>query len=61
VITDPVPRGARQRKIHADSDVLTTLPLPPAPPVQASVQVLQQAMGDGQIPPVRRACAELLE
>lgn len=61
MITDPLPRGARQRKIHADSDRLTTLPLPPGPPVQASVVALQEAMGTGQIPPVRQACAALLE
>lgn len=60
MITDPLPRLARKREAHLLSDRITRLPLPPGQQVQAATQALQQAMGGGQLRPVRVASADVL-
>ncbi len=60
MITDPLPRGTRQRAVHAASDQIAALPLPPAEPLQATVRALVTAMATGQTPAVRAVSADLL-
>jgi hypothetical protein len=61
VITDPVPRAERRRGEYDKSDALVTMPLPPEEPLRSLTRRLTETMSSGQLPPVRRVAAEMVQ
>jgi hypothetical protein len=61
VITDPAPRGEARRREYERSDALVRMPLPLDGAIPALTRALADAMAAGEIAPVRRAAAALLD
>jgi hypothetical protein len=61
VITDPLPRASARRTEYERSERLVAMPLPPGEALQTATRRLAEVMAAGELGPVRRASAELLE
>jgi hypothetical protein len=61
VVTDSPPRAGRKRDEYDKSDAIVSMPLPPAADVQAATSSLAGSMAAGELAPVRRRAAELVE
>src|SRR5688572_5926188 len=60
MVTDPVPRTARERRQFELSDARTELPLPPAEPLQAATKALGEALASDDRKAVKATGTALL-
>jgi hypothetical protein len=60
LITDPIPRAAKERRQYEASDAQPRLALPPAEPLQKLAAELAQALASEQRPKVKKTGAQLL-